>query len=128
MADGRAPEAAPEEEERPKPKVNLPHIPFPRFDWKVNDKLAHFKQWEQRMKVLLKGYEIPEAKWHMYILNNLGNEGWARWNTISKKVNPADGEEVFRAFTGRQVVGQVKKVGKSRNFHQKVGKSRNFFC
>ena len=23
--------------------------------------------------------------------------------------------------TGRQVVGQVKKVGKSRNFHQKVG-------
>ena len=29
---------------------------------------------------------------------------------------------------GRQVVGQVKKVGKSRNFHQKVGKSRNFFC
>ena len=29
-------------------------------------------------------------------------------------------------LTGRQVVGQVKKVGKSRNFHQKVGKSRNF--
>ena len=27
---------------------------------------------------------------------------------------------------GRQVVGQVKKVGKSRNFYQKVGKSRNF--
>ena len=30
------------------------------------------------------------------------------------------------AFSGRQVVGPVKKVGKSRNFHQKVGKSRNF--
>ena len=29
---------------------------------------------------------------------------------------------------GRQVVGQVKKVGKSRNFHQKVGKSRIFFA
>ena len=29
---------------------------------------------------------------------------------------------------GCQVVGQVKKVGKSRNFHQKVGKSRNFFA
>ena len=27
---------------------------------------------------------------------------------------------------GRQVVAQVKKVGKSRNFYQKVGKSRNF--
>ena len=24
-------------------------------------------------------------------------------------------------YSGRQVVGQVKKVGKSRNFHQKVG-------
>ena len=98
MADSRAPEAIPEEEDRQKPKVNLPHIPFPRFDWKVNDKLAHFEQWEQRMKVLLKGYEIPEGKWHMYILNNLGDEGWVRWNTISKKVNAADGEEVFRAF------------------------------
>ena len=31
-------------------------------------------------------------------------------------------------ITGRQVVGQVKKVGKSRNFYQKVGKSRNFFA
>ena len=29
-------------------------------------------------------------------------------------------------YPGHQVVGQVKKVGKSRNFHQKVGKSRNF--
>ena len=39
----------------------------------------------------------------------------------------ADFEE-SKSFTGAgcQVVGQVKKVGKSRNFHQKVGKSRNF--
>ena len=29
--------------------------------------------------------------------------------------------------TGRQVVGTVKKVGKSRNFCPKVGKSRNFY-
>ena len=28
--------------------------------------------------------------------------------------------------TGLKVVGEVKKVGKSRNFHPKVGKSRNF--
>ena len=27
---------------------------------------------------------------------------------------------------GRQAVGEVKKVGKSRNFQPKVGKSRNF--
>ena len=27
---------------------------------------------------------------------------------------------------GLKVVGEVKKVGKSRNFHPKVGKSRNF--
>ena len=32
------------------------------------------------------------------------------------------------SHAGRQVVGQVKKVGKSRNFHQKVGKSRNLFA
>ena len=29
-------------------------------------------------------------------------------------------------FTGLKVVGEVKKVGKSRNFEPKVGKSRNF--
>ena len=29
-------------------------------------------------------------------------------------------------LTGLKVVGEVKKVGKSRNFHPKVGKSRNF--
>ena len=28
--------------------------------------------------------------------------------------------------SGLKVVGEVKKVGKSRNFHPKVGKSRNF--
>ena len=68
----------------------MPHIPFPKFDWKVNDKLAHFEQWEQRMRVLLDGYEIPQEKWHMYILNNLRDEGWARWSTISKKVDAKD--------------------------------------
>ena len=30
------------------------------------------------------------------------------------------------AKAGLKVVGEVKKVGKSRNFHPKVGKSRNF--
>ena len=29
-------------------------------------------------------------------------------------------------ITGWKVVGEVKKVGKSRNFQPKVGKSRNF--
>ena len=29
-------------------------------------------------------------------------------------------------ITGLKVVGEVKKVGKSKNFHPKVGKSRNF--
>ena len=29
-------------------------------------------------------------------------------------------------MAGRQAVGEVKKVGKSRNFQPKVGKSRNF--
>ena len=33
---------------------------------------------------------------------------------------------LYYTYPGCQVVGQVKKVGKSRNFHQKVGKSRNF--
>ena len=87
-----------EADDRPKARANLPHIPFPKFDWRVNDKLAHFEQWEQRMRVLLDGYEIPEEKWLMYILNNLGDEGWARWSTISKTVDAKKGNEIFKAF------------------------------
>ena len=34
--------------------------------------------------------------------------------------------ELFVLLSGLKVVGEVKKVGKSRNFHPKVGKSRNF--
>ena len=87
-----------EADDRPKARTNLPHIPFPKFDWRVNDKLAHFEQWEQRMRVLLDGYEIPEEKWLMYILNNLRDEGWARWSTISKTVDAKKGNEIFKAF------------------------------
>ena len=32
----------------------------------------------------------------------------------------------FKLISGWKVVGEVKKVGKSRNFQPKVGKSRNF--
>ena len=32
----------------------------------------------------------------------------------------------FLSISGLKVVGEVKKVGKSRNFHPKVGKSENF--
>ena len=34
--------------------------------------------------------------------------------------------QLLSLCTGLKVVGEVKKVGKSRNFHPKVGKSRNF--
>ena len=34
----------------------------------------------------------------MWTLNYLGNEGWAHWKTISKKVDPTKGNEVFKAF------------------------------
>ena len=35
-------------------------------------------------------------------------------------------DKLRQSSAGRQVVGEVKKVGKSRNFQPKVGKSRNF--
>ena len=51
------------------------------------------------MTVLLQGYEIPEEKWHMWILNHVANEGWTHWKTIKeKKVDHTKGKEVFKAF------------------------------
>ena len=92
----------------------MPHIPFPKFDWRVNDKLAHFEQWEQRMRVLLDGYEIPEEKWLMYILNNLGDEGWARWSTISKTVDAKKRNEISKlsrkAWRFQTLIGPARKA------------------
>ena len=48
--------------------------------------------------------------------------------TAQTRVYRTEGSITYSSFTsaGLKVVGEVKKVGKSRNFHPKVGKSRNF--
>ena len=83
---------------RPKQARAFPHIPFPFFNWKAHNKLANFEEWEEQITVLLRGQEVPEHKWHMYILNQTGKEGWARWKTIKEKVNKDNPKEVFAAF------------------------------
>ena len=54
-----------------------------------------------------------------YLCTSIQNINYPPNSSINRSSN-------IQSKSGRQVVGQVKKVGKSRNFHQKVGKSRNF--
>ena len=53
----------------------------------------------QTLKFVLEGMEIPEAKWYLYILQQLGREGMGRWTTsIKASVNKEDPITIITAF------------------------------
>ena len=53
----------------------------------------------QTLKFMLEGMEIPEEKWYLYILQQLGREGMERWTTsIKATVNKADPLAIINAF------------------------------
>ena len=53
----------------------------------------------QTLEFVLEGMEIPEEKWYLYILQQLGREGMERWTTsIEATVNKADPLAIINAF------------------------------
>ena len=53
----------------------------------------------QTLKFVLEGMEIPEEKWYLYILQQLGREGMEQWTTsIEATVNKADPLAIINAF------------------------------
>ena len=62
------------------------------------DKLIAFEELEEQMTVLLEGQDVPPVEWHMYIITQLGKEGWSHWRTIKDKVNKDVQKEVVTEF------------------------------
>ena len=74
-------------------------LKLPGFNWKANNMRMEFDIFWQTLKFVLEGMEIPEEKWYLYILQQLGREGMERWTTsIEATVNKADPLVIINAF------------------------------
>ena len=77
----------------------LTGLKLPGFNWKANNMRMEFDIFWQTLKFMLEGMEIPEEKWYLYILQQLGREGMEQWTTsIKATVNKADPLVIINAF------------------------------
>ena len=77
----------------------LTGLKLPGFNWKANNMRMEFNIFCQTLKFVLEGIEIPEDKWYLYILQQLGREGMERWTTsIKATVNKEDPLAIINAF------------------------------
>ena len=77
----------------------LTGLKLPGFNWKANNMRMEFDIFWQTPKFVLEGMEIPEDKWYLYILQQLGREGMERWTTsIKATVSKEDPLAIINAF------------------------------
>ena len=53
----------------------LTGLTLPKFNWKATNMAMEFDIFQQSLEFVLMGMEIPEDKWYLYILQQLGREG-----------------------------------------------------
>ena len=62
----------------------------------------------QTLKFVLEGMEIPEKKWYLYILQQLGREGMEWWNTsIEGTVDKTKPLAIITAFKKGYELGET---------------------
>ena len=77
----------------------LTGLKLPGFNWNANNMRMEFNIFWQTLTFMLEGMEIPKDKWYLYILQQLGREGMARWTTsIEATVNKKDPLAIINAF------------------------------
>ena len=77
----------------------LTGLKLPGFNWNANNMRMEFDIFWQTLTFVLEGMEIPKDKWYLYILQQLGREGMARWTTsIEATVNKKDPLAIIKAF------------------------------
>ena len=77
----------------------LTGLKLPGFNWNANNMNMEFDIFWQTLKFVLGGMEIPEDKWYLYILQQLGREGMQRWTTsIEATVRKEDPLAIIKAF------------------------------
>ena len=77
----------------------LTGLKLPGFNWKANNMRMEFDIFWQTLKFVLEGMEIPEDKWYLYILQQLGREGMEQWTTsIEASVSKEDPLAIINAL------------------------------
>ena len=77
----------------------LTGLKLPGFNWKANNMTMEIDIFWQTIKFMLKGMEIPEDKWYLYILQQLGREGMECWTTsIEATVRKDNLQAIINAF------------------------------
>ena len=77
----------------------LTGLKLPGFNWNANNMRVEFDIFWETLKFVLGGMEIPEDKWYLYILQQLGREGMQRWTTsIEATVTKEDPLAIIKAF------------------------------
>ena len=77
----------------------LTGLTLPKLNWKVTNMVMEFDIFQQTLEFVLTGMEIPEKKWYLFILQQLGREGMERWHSnIKDQVNIEDPRAIIKAF------------------------------
>ena len=77
----------------------LTGLKLPGFNWNAHNMRTEFDIFWETLKFVLGGMEIPEDKWYLYILQQLGREGMQRWTTsIEATVRKEDPLAIIKAF------------------------------
>ena len=77
----------------------LTGLKLPGFNWNANNMRVEFDIFWETLKFVLGGMEIPQDKWYLYILQQLGREGMQRWTTsIEATVTKEDPLAIIKAF------------------------------
>ena len=83
-------------------QINMPLVPrekYPEMDWRAADKVATWRLFKRRMKVIFVADQVPEERQYALILVVGGEEAYNCWDTLEDTVeDPKKVDQVWDAF------------------------------
>ena len=78
---------------------SVPREKYPEMDWRAANKVAAWKLFKRRMKVIFVADQVPEERQYALILVAGGDEAYNRWDTLEETVeDPKKVDQVWDAF------------------------------
>ena len=77
----------------------VPREKYPEMDWRAADKVATWKLFKQRMKVIFMADQVPEERQYALILVAGGDKAYNHWDTLEETVeDPKKVDQVWDTF------------------------------
>ena len=78
---------------------SVPREKYPEMDWRAADKVAVWKLFKRRMKVIFVADQVPGERQHALILVAGGDKAYNCWDTLEETVdNPKEVDQVWDTF------------------------------